>query len=465
MIELASLARHPTLAARLAASASATDGAVWDDARVRRWLEDRRREHRQRVRLVPLDEMRGWHFRPGLGDLRHRSGRFYSVQGLHVSTDTGPVPVWSQPIINQPEIGILGIVVREIDGLLHCLVQAKTEPGNVNGIQLSPTVQATRSNYTRAHGGSAVPYLEYFRSSGAGTRTILADVLQSEQGAWFYCKRNRNMIVEVGPEVEAREDFCWLTLRQLNRLLAVDNLVNMDTRTVLSCMPGWHPPEQDDRRGAHTDVEIRSWITEQQSEHTVTARLMPLPSVHEGGWRVRPDRITHRDGRYFDIIGAEVDSNTREVPSWCQPLLRPHGTGIAALLVRYHHGTPHALVNASVEAGYRDVVELGPTVQCTPENYTQFGPEHQPRYLDLVRSAPPESVLFDSVLSEEGGRFYHATTRYLIVDAGEELPLATPPEFRWMSLPQLTEFLKYSHYVNVQARTLIAALRSVLDRT
>ena len=46
--------------------------------------------------------------------------------------------------------------------MLHCLMQAKMEPGNVNPLQLSPTVQATRSNYTQVHRGTGTRYLEYF---------------------------------------------------------------------------------------------------------------------------------------------------------------------------------------------------------------------------------------------------------------------------------------------------------------
>ena len=37
------------------------------------------------------------------------------------------------------------------------LLQAKVEPGNINKIQISPTVQATRSNYLRIHGGKTIP--------------------------------------------------------------------------------------------------------------------------------------------------------------------------------------------------------------------------------------------------------------------------------------------------------------------
>ena len=51
---------------------------------------------------------------------------------------------WDQPIIDQPEIGFLGILCKEIKGSLHFLLQAKIEPGNKNFVQLSPTLQATR---------------------------------------------------------------------------------------------------------------------------------------------------------------------------------------------------------------------------------------------------------------------------------------------------------------------------------
>ncbi len=62
-------------------------------------------------------------------------------------------------------------------------------------------------------------------------------MLQSEQGSWFYRKRNRNMIVEVTEDVEVRDGFCWVTIGQLHRLLGEHDLVNMDARTVLSCLP------------------------------------------------------------------------------------------------------------------------------------------------------------------------------------------------------------------------------------
>ncbi|GAA2617266.1 NDP-hexose 2,3-dehydratase [Streptomyces tubercidicus] len=449
--------RGRALPARLAASALATEGGVMSNEAFHAWFEERQRTHALQVSRIPLGDLRGWNFAPGTGNLRHDSGRFFSVEGLRVRSDYGPVREWCQPIIHQPEIGVLGIAVREIDGVLHCLMQAKPEPGNLNGVQLSPTVQATKSNYTRVHGGSAVPYMDCFIDPDPSR--VLADVLQSEQGSWFFRKRNRNMVVEVGPEVEAGEDFCWVTLGQLGGLLRHPDLVNMDARTVLSCIPDWRAGSSTRNAGLHSDTEIRSWITTRRARHEITAEPWPLREA--AGWHRSDEAISHESGLFFSIVAVDVSSHRREVPAWSQPLLEPHGLGIAALLVKRIGGVSHALLSARVEPGFLDVVELGPTVQCTPESYDHLPSGQRPRYLDVVLDRRPERTLFDAVLSEEGGRFQHARSRYLIIEVDEDFPTEAPEDFRWVTLPQVNELLKYSHHLNVQARTLVAGMRAL----
>ncbi|WP_200429052.1 NDP-hexose 2,3-dehydratase family protein [Streptomyces sp. NE5-10] len=162
-----------------------------------------------RVDRVPLSEPAGWSVAPGTGDLRHDSGRFFSVEGLSARRETGPVDGWSQPVLVQSDIGVLGLLAKEFDGVPHFLMRAKTEPGNATRTQLRPTVQATRSHYTGVHGGSPVPYPDHFLRPGRGR--VLVDVLQSETGSWFHRKRNRNMVVEVLDDVPVGDDFRWTT--------------------------------------------------------------------------------------------------------------------------------------------------------------------------------------------------------------------------------------------------------------
>ena len=199
------------------------------------WFIARKQAHNFVIEKIPFSDLRNWEFNNSTGNLQHLSGKFFSIVGIRISTNYGAVPTWSQPIINQPEIGILGIITKRFDGILYFLMQVKMEPGNINMVQLAPTLQATRSNFTLVHKGKSPPYLEYFLDKSKSV--VLVDVLQSEQGARFLRKRNRNIIIEVIDDIPVLDDYCWLTLGQIHNILMLDNTVNMDARTVLSCIP------------------------------------------------------------------------------------------------------------------------------------------------------------------------------------------------------------------------------------
>jgi oxidase EvaA len=471
----------PGPAPRFTDSAMTADG----DTSVRAaldWLAERREAHRFDSVRIPLDEMDDWFFQEGTGNLVHRSGRFFTIEGLRVRTDYGPIAEWDQPIIYQPEIGVLGFIVKEIDGVLHCLMQAKMEPGNINMIQLSPTVQATRSNFTRAHRGSKTRYVEYFVEPGRAK--VLVDVLQSEQGAWFFGKRNRNIVVEVTEDVPPHEDFRWMPIGEIHRLLRVDNIVNMDTRSVLSCVPFARPygdgggvgggvgggghgirdglsaalrRSMSPGEGAlHSMSSVLSWFTACAARYELHTERIPLARV--GGWRRGPMAISRADGRDFAVIGVRVRADSREVAGWTQPLVAPGGRGIAAFLVKRLGGVLHVLVHARPEAGHMHGVELAPTVECVPDDYRGLPAGHRPRFLDYVEGVPAERVRFDAVQSEEGGRFYNAEGRYMIVEVEDDFPVPEPADYRWLTVDQLTRLVAHRHYVNVQARTLVACL-------
>ncbi|GAA3854220.1 NDP-hexose 2,3-dehydratase family protein [Streptomyces sedi] len=467
---------------RIAESSLAREGVV-STAEFREWYAERQRVDVADVRKVPLEALAGWKVESGTGNIAHESGRFFSVEGVDVRLSDGPWQSWSQPMIFQQEIGTLGLIMKRFGGTPHFLMQAKNEPGNHNGVQLSPTVQATRSNYTRVHRGSAVPYVEYFQE--AHRHRLLTDVLQSEQGSWFYRKRNRNMVVEVEEDVEQLENFCWLTLGQISRLLAEDDVINMDSRTVLGCLPfageGAVPPGfelGDDLRSAlarschggfgalHPMAAIRRWLNDQRVVTELRTRQVPLNEVV--GWERSEEVVEHEDRRFFRVVGVDVRSGSREVKQWTQPMIQPCGQGVIAFLVARFDGVLHALVNARPQPGFLDGVELAPTVQCTPSNYLPGPRPPHLRYLDQVLEAPADRIVFDSVHSEEGGRFYHARNRYLVVeldDGAGVVDSGGDDAFRWMTLNQLSALTRHSYYVNIEARSLTACLYSLFGAT
>jgi dTDP-4-dehydro-6-deoxy-alpha-D-glucopyranose 2,3-dehydratase len=456
------------------------------------WLQGRRRAHQFKVRPIPFDELQDWKFEYSTGNLVHASGRFFSIEGIWVSTNFGPVRQWSQPIIVQPETGILGILAKRFDGILHFLMQAKMEPGNVDLVQLAPTVQATHSNFTRVHRGKTPPYLDCFLDV-TGSR-VLVDVLQSEQGARFLRKRNRNIIVETTGEVPLLDDYCWLTLGQIGQIVRQDNVVNMDARTVLSCIPLVAPELQDvgvrelpamlskltaagpdipddylegfaadllkgitgTERSLHTLDGILHWLTQLKFQYELDVERIPLKFVQN--WRRTDMQIEHEDGNYFAVIAASVEADNREVPRWTQPLVKPCQEGIVAYLVKKIDGVLHFLVQAKVEPGNFDVVEIAPTVQCITGSYQQVEPIERPPFVDYVLNAPPSQVRFSSLQSEEGGRFFHEQNRNMVIEVDDGFPLAVPCNYLWITERQLRQLVKFNNYVNVEGRCLLACL-------
>ncbi|MDL4815423.1 NDP-hexose 2,3-dehydratase family protein [Actinomadura opuntiae] len=441
------------------------------------WLGERRRLNPYRVEPVPIDGLDGWSVQGGTGNLVHHKGGFFSIEGLEVTAAGGTAgrsaKGWTQPIIVQPEFGILGLLSRNVGGETYYLLQAKMEPGNVNGIQLSPTVQATYSNYTRVHDGGTPPYLEHFTSRRG---RVVFDVLQSEQGAWYLHKRNRNMIVEVDGDVPVLDDFHWVGLSQLRELLRTDDLVNMDTRTVLSGTPPLPPhdhhavPPEDAYRaalqrslngwygGLHDTSHLLSWFTDAKTRHRLQRRRIPLNKV--SSWTRTGGRIERADGGGFSIIGVDVQAANREVARWAQPMLAPAGRGLLAFVTRRIEGVLHVLIQARTEGGTLDLVEMAPTVQCSPDDLRAAGPDAVP-FLGDVLSARPSQIRHDTVQSEEGGRLYHAQNRYLIVEADERFPVEVPEDYVWMTVRQLCDLVRYGNLFNIEARCLIAALHTL----
>lgn len=444
-------------------------------AEIINWVKERNKAVVVSVHQTSFKLMENWGFDLQSGSLKHDSGKFFSIDGINVETNYGSVNSWQQPIINQPEIGYLGFITKEINGILYFLVQAKIEPGNVNNVQLSPTLQATKSNYSQVHKGKKPQYLEYFVERGRCE--VLLDQLQSEQGARFLKKRNRNIIIKTNEDIPINEDFAWMTLGQIKYLISIDNLINMDTRTVISGIPlgfvnmqfenilndlnsnnfakGMLESALNKESSLNTFDDIIGWFTELKCKFELNVHTIPLNKVSD--WVISENEIFHIDRKYFRIIAANIEISNREVSSWMQPLIEPAQEGLIAFIVKKINGVYHFLVQAKVECGNFDTIEMAPTVQCLTGNY-KTTPSNTLPYLDYVLNSRKDQIKIDVIQSEEGGRFYREQNRNLIIEADDNFDEKLHPNFMWVSFTQLHLFLKFNNYLNIQARSLISAI-------
>jgi oxidase EvaA len=437
------------------------------------WLKKKNTETKVVVEKVKFNQLQNWYFDSNSGYLRHDSGKFFSIEGINVQTNWGSVPEWDQPIINQPEIGYLGIIAKEISGVLYFLLQAKIEPGNINNVQLSPTLQATKSNYSQVHLGKKPQFLEYFQN--ATPNQILLDQLQSEQGARFLKKRNRNIIILIKDEIIIPDNFIWLTLGQIKKLLKFDNLVNMDTRTVISGIIFPNTNEKiinhfslsasqhfflkailKDNNPLNSIDNILMWLTSLKAHYELNIVSKPLQKLKS--WIITDSEIHHVSNSFFKVIAANVHISNREVSSWFQPLILPTQQGLIVFIVKYINDSLHFLVQAKVEPGNFDIVELAPTVQCLTGSYDNL--DELP-YLKYVLTAPKSNIIHDSVQSEEGGRFYHEENRNMIILADNDFDKNLPINYKWISFSQITMFLKFNNFLNIQARSLMSLINFV----
>ena len=197
------------------------------------WINERNKTVKVSIKKSVLSDSDFWYYDESNGEIVNKNRSFFRIKGLQKLIN-GQI-VLEHPVIIQDGIRYLGIIRRMINGEMHYLMRAKIEPGNINKIQLSPTIQATKSNFTQKHGGKKPPYLDYFVN--ASKYKIIVDQIQSEQSARFFKKRNRNIVIEIEEDVEVLPSHHWMTLEQIRELMEYDNLVNMDTRTALSCLP------------------------------------------------------------------------------------------------------------------------------------------------------------------------------------------------------------------------------------
>lgn len=489
----AAVARQAGLSARIAgfrpedaadiALSRVVSASLHDDDFVKEWLATTRRRATLRTKRIPLSSMDKWRMDEETGNIQHEAGRFFTVLGARVRRrHRFDEQVWDQPYIDQPEVGILGILAAEFGGVLHFCLQAKEEPGNVNAVQLSPTVQATFSNYTRSHGGTLPPLVGLFMDPDP--KDILFSRLQTEDGGRFLYKSNRNMIVRCDPatvDVPSGR-YIWLTLRQITALLRRDNVVNACARSVLSCLlnagaicrsdlaralraagldedaGAWRGDDRAVRaRCGPTPRDLFDWYDTQKAITHMHVKRVPLASLWD--WHInRAGHYVHRKNRFFRVIGIHVESEDREVNAWTQPILENPREGVIGLLIRNVRGCTQVLLQAKAEPGNRPVVQIAPTVQFTPANYIDNVSLRRPFLFNEFRRPRLGRIIAESRQSEEGARFYREVHLHRIIEMPGEVELDLPEDYQWFTLEAVHLYMHLGEKLNSCARSILACL-------
>lgn len=430
------------------------------------WITKKNKEIKVQVEKIPFSDEGFWYYDKHEGGIINRNNSFFKIKGLIKQTDSNIV---EQPIIIQDEIGYLGIIGKVIDGVLYFLMQAKIEPGNVNKVQISPTIQATKSNFMQSHGGKVPSYLEYFASKA--NYEIVVDQIQSEQSSRFYKKRNRNIIIIVDDDIEVYDTHRWMTIGQIKELMNYDNIVNMDTRTVISCIPFslrnftykelTYINSLFDRDSLFNSMflgdgenhinRIYQYINEIKMLDKSKVSIVDLNSLNK--WKLIDDSY-QGDGE-FKVSYFDIRIEGREVECWQQPLLETMGKSTFGLIYYQENGMMKFLVQTVTEVGCFDKIEIGPSVQIGLKYNNHYNKVTEV-FLENIKNK--QGIEFYGLFSEEGGRFYHEQNVNVIMKISKDELDELPEGYFWADFYTLNTFIQFNNCLNIQLRNLLSIL-------
>ena len=352
--------------------------------------------------IIGLSELKNWQFNKEK-NFAHETNKFFTIKKIKYNS-------YESGILHQEGEGVLAVFVTLIDNIPHFLIQFKEEPGNINKSQLSPTIQATKSNYSKVHGGSAPSYWNEFLQIREDCSLI--NLKQPEQGYRYWRKFNQNMIL-LTDYFEEQKGFKWMTLGQIFSFVEIDNSINSCLRSVLSLIC-----YADDNENEPSNLydAVENLQTEQYENFGI------LENDIQSFYSKDKDALlfeTPLDS--FSIQGVEVNLEDREVSSWNQPII-VEKEKLFYILVRIKvENNFYYVWKIYTDPGYNFGYTFGPS---------EMVKNNQLEIKDVLNSKINEYSKYGQLcnsqiinMSEEGGRFWQTVVSNIIITLeSDEIP-------------------------------------------
>ena len=406
-----------------------------------KWISEQKKKNKINVKKKDLSELESWII--SNKKIYHKSKKFFQIIGIRVSSNFNKKN-WDQPIMVQNENGVLGIIRKKFKKRYKYLLQAKLEPGNINQLQLSPSVQATESNYKQVHGGKATPFLKYFMK-----KRFLIKSKQSEQGLRYLNKFNTNYIVDIKEKINLPKNFRWFSKDELNYLIKKKNLINMDTISVFSCSI----KKNEKENLINSNKNLKIWLVKKNRIYKIFYKKIKIKEIRN--WVLKRNVFLNIKKRHFSIIGLNIKSNCREVKKWDQPIIVGKKQGFAGFIIKNFNGTIHYLCRFILKPGLK-----GGHISCSANfsDINDFKKNHNiPVYERKIINHffNNKKYLYNNIHSDEGGRFYHTQIKRVVIEADKEFEKNLDPRFIWISHNQFINLIQKKK-VDIEARLLFA---------
>lgn len=170
--------------------------------------------------VVALDAMSSW--RIGRSGITPIAAKPYRIKQIRVHSISREVTDWDQPIVDSAGVGRVDLVCSRRGGVLRFGFRPLAEPGLLRRVELGPSCQIAPGEPLSGHDWSA---------DGA----IRISCRQSDEGGRFDHDVTVYRVIEIaGPGGE--QDWIWLSLSELQPLLARGGMFTSEARSALSLL-------------------------------------------------------------------------------------------------------------------------------------------------------------------------------------------------------------------------------------
>lgn len=167
-------------------------------------------------------------------------------------------------------------------------------------------------------------------------------------------------------------------------------------------------------------------------------------------WALKEGKISHKSGKFFDIIGLRFQDNKGR--SIDQPFINQREIGTLGFLLREKYQNKEILVQAKIEPGNSHIIQIAPTCQATKSNSLQIHGGKKPPFSHMFTKEHP-LLIASTFQSEQGSRFYRKLNRNITALTNDEIII--PNSHRWIPMDTMLNLLSKDYCVNTDARSVL----------
>jgi oxidase EvaA len=203
-------------------------------------------------------------------------------------------------------------------------------------------------------------------------------------------------------------------------------------------------------------VKILNFINNNKKKYFVSINRISLSKLRN--WTAKKNIIINNKKNYFSIIGVSINNNSREINKWEQPIIAQENLAFAGFITKIISQTLHYLVSFDIKPGL-DNSCLSCTVRTS--NFVNYKKNYDLNEFkkniinkNFIKKKNGK-LLYKTIQSDEGGRFYKSQICYSIFQLNNNYNLKIPKNYIWISHNQMINLIK-KRYFDIEARILFA---------